>query len=96
MDASDMVVEWGRPDLIPGFIHVWRNNKEILDVKQPSYVGRTSLFINKVKHGDVSLKISKVKLSDEGTYQCLIPSLGQVSFVRLIVGKWIYTVRYIL
>ncbi|XP_033182681.1 butyrophilin subfamily 2 member A2-like isoform X2 [Anabas testudineus] len=85
--VDDMVVEWGRPDLSPGWVHVWRNNKEILDFKQPSYTGRTSLLINKLKHGDVSLKLSRVRVSDEGTYRCFIPALGQESFVELIVGS---------
>uniref|UniRef100_A0AAQ6IQM8 Ig-like domain-containing protein n=1 Tax=Anabas testudineus TaxID=64144 RepID=A0AAQ6IQM8_ANATE len=88
VDATDMIVDWRRPDLSPGFIHMWRNNKEILkDFKQPSYTGRTSLLINKLKHGDVSLKLSRVRLSDEGTYRCFIPALGEESFVELIVGS---------
>ncbi|XP_041841804.1 butyrophilin subfamily 1 member A1-like [Melanotaenia boesemani] len=86
-DASYLVLEWGRPDLTPGFIHVWRENKEDDRDKQPSYVGRTFLSRDKLKHGDVSLTVSRVTLSDEGTYRCLIPQLGEASFVHLTVGS---------
>ncbi|KAK2863314.1 hypothetical protein Q5P01_002847 [Channa striata] len=87
MDAPDRVLEWARPDLSPGFIHVWEKNKEIVALKQLSYMGRTSLLIEKLEHRDVSLKLSKVTLSDEGVYRCLIPARGQETFVRLIVGS---------
>lgn len=91
MNASGMRLEWVRPDLSPGFIYVRANSQEYVVHKQPSYRGRTSVFIDKLKLGDVSLKLSKVKPSDEGTYICLVPSLGRAAFIELVVGKWIYT-----
>ncbi|XP_075948400.1 myelin-oligodendrocyte glycoprotein-like [Anarhichas minor] len=84
MNASDMRLEWARPDLSPGFIHVRANRQEYVAHKQPSFRGRT--FINKLQHGDVSLKLSKVRVSDEGTYRCLVPSLGPPAFIMLVVG----------
>ncbi|XP_067380500.1 butyrophilin subfamily 2 member A2-like isoform X1 [Channa argus] len=87
VDATDLVVEWARPDLSPGFVYVWKNNEENPTFKQTSYTGRTSLFVEKLKHGEVSLKLSKVTLSDEGLYRCRLPTVGQESFVRLIVGS---------
>ncbi|XP_039466411.1 butyrophilin-like protein 2 [Oreochromis aureus] len=87
VDVSDLQLEWARTDLIPGFIYVWEKNKENVGMKQPSYVGRTSLSSDKLKHGDVSLTLSKVQLSDEGLYRCFIPQLGQRSYVHLIVGS---------
>ncbi|KAL7375585.1 hypothetical protein ABVT39_020282 [Epinephelus coioides] len=85
-DASDMKLEWARPDLNPRFIHVRANRQEYKIHKQPSYKGRTSVSNDKLKHGDVSLTLSKVKVSDEGMYRCLIPSLNQAAFIQLIVG----------
>ncbi|XP_078020860.1 butyrophilin subfamily 2 member A1-like [Epinephelus lanceolatus] len=85
-DASDMKLEWARPDLNPRFIHVRANRQEYVIHKQPSYKGRTSVSNDKLKHGDVSLTLSKVKVSDEGLYRCLIPSLNQAAFIQLIVG----------
>ncbi|XP_037615098.1 butyrophilin subfamily 1 member A1-like [Sebastes umbrosus] len=84
-DASDMRLEWARPDLSPGFIHVMAAGREHVDDKQPSYRGRTSIFVDKLKHGDVSLNLSEVKVSDEGTYRCLAPSLGRATFIKLVV-----------
>ncbi|GAA6236304.1 butyrophilin-like protein 10, partial [Lates japonicus] len=64
-DASEMTVEWTRPDLEPRFVHVWRSGVELENKKHPSYVGRTSLSINRLKCGDISLTLPRVKLSDE-------------------------------
>ncbi|XP_078137881.1 butyrophilin-like protein 2 [Centroberyx gerrardi] len=86
MDAAAMTLEWARPDLDPRFVHVRRDGRELVSYKNPSYEGRTSLFIDKLKHGDISLKLSKVKLSDEGRYRCFIPSLERDSIVQLVVG----------
>ncbi|TDG99390.1 hypothetical protein EPR50_G00193830 [Perca flavescens] len=36
--------------------------------------------------GNISLKLSKVKLADRGTYRCFIPGLDRQSFVQLHVG----------
>lgn len=89
VDASQLQLEWARTHLTPGFIYMWEKNKENVDDKQPSYVGRTSLSFYKPEHGNISLTLSKVQLSDQGPYRCLIPKLGQRSHVHLIVGKWI-------
>uniref|UniRef100_A0A3B4TFR1 Butyrophilin subfamily 3 member A2-like n=2 Tax=Seriola dumerili TaxID=41447 RepID=A0A3B4TFR1_SERDU len=86
VDASSMTVEWTRPDLSPRFVHVWRDGVELENKKHPSYVGRTSVSVNKLKLGDVSLKLSRVKLSDEGTYRCFVPTLNRESTVTLVVG----------
>uniref|UniRef100_UPI003AAED55B butyrophilin subfamily 1 member A1-like n=2 Tax=Centroberyx gerrardi TaxID=166262 RepID=UPI003AAED55B len=85
-DAAAMTIEWLRPDLDPIFVHVRHHGQEILINKHLSYEGRTSLFIDKLKHGDISLKLSKVKLSDEGKYRCFIPSLDRQSIIELVVG----------
>ncbi|XP_022625970.1 myelin-oligodendrocyte glycoprotein-like, partial [Seriola dumerili] len=85
VDASSMTVEWTRPDLSPRFVHVWRDGVELENKKHPSYVGRTSVSVNKLKLGDVSLKLSRVKLSDEGTYRCFVPTLNRESTVTLVV-----------
>uniref|UniRef100_A0A667Z2L8 Ig-like domain-containing protein n=1 Tax=Myripristis murdjan TaxID=586833 RepID=A0A667Z2L8_9TELE len=87
MDAVAMTVEWARPDLKPKFIYVWRDGVGLLVDQNPSYKDRTSLFINKLNHGDVSLKLSEVKLSDEGRYRCFIPSIRRETFIQLNVGE---------
>uniref|UniRef100_A0A3P9AYV4 Ig-like domain-containing protein n=1 Tax=Maylandia zebra TaxID=106582 RepID=A0A3P9AYV4_9CICH len=86
MDALDMAVEWARPDLNPRFVLVWRDSVELESKKHPSYTNRTSLFTDELKNGNMSLKISKVKLSDEGTYRCFVPELNKDTTVQLVVG----------
>ncbi|XP_073331763.1 butyrophilin subfamily 3 member A3-like [Pagrus major] len=86
VDASDMTVEWTRPDLNPRFVHVWRDGVELESKKHPSYNGRTSVSVNKLRCGDISLKLSKARLSDSGKYRCFIPTLGRESTVQLVVG----------
>uniref|UniRef100_A0A667ZMQ6 Immunoglobulin V-set domain-containing protein n=1 Tax=Myripristis murdjan TaxID=586833 RepID=A0A667ZMQ6_9TELE len=87
VDAVGMTVEWTRPDLKPRFVHMWRDGWELVYKKHPFYEGRTSLFMDKLEHGDVSLQLSKVKLSDEGKYRCFILPLGRETTVQLVVGK---------
>ncbi|XP_074495673.1 uncharacterized protein LOC141770001, partial [Sebastes fasciatus] len=86
LNAVDMTVEWARPDLDPRFVLVWRDGKELESKKHPSYRGRTSLSTEGLKLGDVSLKLSTVEISDEGTYRCFFPELDRALTVQLLVG----------
>lgn len=88
--ASDVInemLEWSRPDLNPRFVHVRRSGEDRHVDQNPSYKGRTSVFIDRLKQGDASLKLFRVKFSDEGTYKCFIPGLQTQSTVQLVVGK---------
>jgi len=89
VNVTDKTVEWTRPDLNPRFVYVWRDGVELEMKKHQSYVGRTSVSITKLKHGDISLKLCKVKISDKGKYRCFIPTLSRESTVELVVGEWI-------
>ncbi|XP_065326275.1 butyrophilin subfamily 2 member A2-like [Pelmatolapia mariae] len=86
VNAADMTVEWTRSDLTPRFVHVWRDGVELVNKKNEAYMERTSLPINNLKLGDISLKLSKVKLSDRGSYKCFIPALSGQASVDLVVG----------
>ncbi|XP_051799868.1 butyrophilin subfamily 2 member A2-like isoform X2 [Acanthochromis polyacanthus] len=92
VDASDMSIEWSREDLDPSYVYVWWDKEELESSKHLDYKGRTSLLFNKLEFGDISLKLSKVKLSDEGKYRCFIPTLGRGSTVELVVGIDPFTV----
>ncbi|CAJ1048253.1 butyrophilin subfamily 3 member A2-like [Xyrichtys novacula] len=85
-NASDLTVEWRRPDLNPRFVYVWRDGVELGSKKHGSYIERTSVSIRNLKHGDVSLKLQGVRLFDEGTYGCFIPTLNREVPVKLLVG----------
>uniref|UniRef100_A0A3Q2VN18 Ig-like domain-containing protein n=1 Tax=Haplochromis burtoni TaxID=8153 RepID=A0A3Q2VN18_HAPBU len=86
-DVTAEILEWTRSDLNPRFVHVWRSGQDLVNTRNPSYRGRSSLFINELKRGNISLKLSRVKLSDGGTYECSIPLMEKKSFVKLVVGK---------
>ncbi|XP_047454541.1 butyrophilin subfamily 3 member A2-like, partial [Mugil cephalus] len=83
VDVSEATLEWKRSDL---YILVWRNGADLTMQKDPSYRGRTSLFPDELKHGNISLKLSDVKLSDKGTYRCYIVEMNREMFVELVVA----------
>ncbi|XP_049922570.1 lamin-A-like isoform X1 [Epinephelus moara] len=85
-DVTDLTLEWTRPDLNPRFVYVWRSEQELVSKKHKSFEGRTSLFVDELKFGNVSLRLSKVKLSDRGTYRCFIPTLARHTVVQVVVG----------
>ncbi|KAL7374710.1 hypothetical protein ABVT39_005923 [Epinephelus coioides] len=86
MDAVSMTMEWARLDLNPRFVHVWHDGQELLSDQNKAYKGRVSLSVDKLKHGDISLNLSKVRISDNGKYRCYIPKLKKEYFVELLVG----------
>ncbi|XP_062301378.1 CD276 antigen homolog [Scomber scombrus] len=85
-DVANMTLEWKSSDLDSRLVYVWRAGQDMTHLKHPSYKERTSLSIDGLKQGNISLKLSKVKLSDGGKYKCHIPKLNKESFVELIVG----------
>ncbi|XP_042368692.1 butyrophilin subfamily 1 member A1-like [Plectropomus leopardus] len=84
-DVFDEMMEWSRSELKPRFVHVRRSGEDLLANQNPSYQGRTSVSVDRLKQGDASLTLSKVKLSDEGKYRCFIPRLNAESSVQLVV-----------
>ncbi|CAI5661071.1 unnamed protein product [Oreochromis niloticus] len=61
--------------------------QDLISVKNPSYIGRSSLFTDELKHGNISLKLSKVKPADEGRYRCYIPAKDEEAFIDLVVAS---------
>ncbi|KAK2899566.1 hypothetical protein Q8A73_012695 [Channa argus] len=86
VDVATKTLEWTRPDLDPRYVYVQRSSQDYVDMKNPSYKGRTSLFTDELKRGNISLKLSNVKLADEGKYRCYIPDRNEESFIDLVVG----------
>uniref|UniRef100_A0A4W6D4Y1 Ig-like domain-containing protein n=1 Tax=Lates calcarifer TaxID=8187 RepID=A0A4W6D4Y1_LATCA len=85
--AASWTVEWTKPGLDPEFVHVHEDGRLLHEIQNPSYYYRTRLFVDELEHGNVSMKIFEVKLSDEGTYRCSLPVVQEEVFVQLIVGK---------
>ncbi|XP_047454515.1 butyrophilin subfamily 3 member A2-like, partial [Mugil cephalus] len=86
-DVTTSTVEWSRSDLKPRFVHVLRVGQELMNIKNPSYNGRTLVLVEELKHGNISLKLSEVKPGDEGTYRCFIPEKTEEAFVELVVAS---------
>ncbi|XP_030609986.1 myelin-oligodendrocyte glycoprotein-like [Archocentrus centrarchus] len=96
-NVAELTVEWSKPDLRPDpndrlsrveYVHLYRDAREVPDMKLPSYIGRTELFTDGLREGNISLRITNVTLEDEGRYRCFIPKLKsqtKSSVVRLIV-----------
>ncbi|KAL7374797.1 hypothetical protein ABVT39_007355 [Epinephelus coioides] len=87
MDAVSMTLEWSRLDLNPKFVHVRRDGEAVPAEQNPAYTGRTSVSTENLKHGDLSLKLSTVELSDSGTYRCYVPEVNKTSVISLSVGQ---------
>uniref|UniRef100_A0A8C7FG80 Ig-like domain-containing protein n=1 Tax=Oncorhynchus kisutch TaxID=8019 RepID=A0A8C7FG80_ONCKI len=87
--AEDMAVEWTGLKLKTRNVHLYRQGRDSNEDQFPSYRGRTSMFHEELKNGIVSLKLTRVTLSDAGSYRCFIPTLtSQVkeTTVQLFVG----------
>lgn len=65
-------VEWSKEGLDPNVVFLYRDGCETFEMKNQAFEFRTSLFLREVKNGNVSLRISDVRPSDAGTFQCLI------------------------
>nr|XP_015832236.2 selection and upkeep of intraepithelial T-cells protein 1 [Nothobranchius furzeri] len=73
ISATDDIqtVEWSKTDLQPVVVFLYRDGCETFEMKDLDFAYRTSLIMREMKNGNVSLRISNVKLSDAGTYRCL-------------------------
>uniref|UniRef100_A0A3P9MY46 Ig-like domain-containing protein n=1 Tax=Poecilia reticulata TaxID=8081 RepID=A0A3P9MY46_POERE len=65
-------VEWSKEDLDSDIVFLYRDGYETFEMKNLAFEFRTSLFMREVKNGNFSLRISNLKPSDSGIYQCLI------------------------
>uniref|UniRef100_A0A3B3V831 Ig-like domain-containing protein n=1 Tax=Poecilia latipinna TaxID=48699 RepID=A0A3B3V831_9TELE len=85
-DASQMTVEWGRPDLKPRFVFVSLEGQEYSVDQNEAFRGRSSIIPENLKNGDVSLKLSDVRISDNGRYRCYLPREKKEYFTELVVA----------
>uniref|UniRef100_A0AAV2KLT4 Ig-like domain-containing protein n=1 Tax=Knipowitschia caucasica TaxID=637954 RepID=A0AAV2KLT4_KNICA len=86
-DLREQVVEWARLDLTPPYVHIRRDGLDLLMNQNPLYLARTALSENRLQKGDLSLSLSRVKLSDEWTYRCFLPRTNTEAQVTLRVEQ---------
>ncbi|MEQ2243431.1 hypothetical protein ILYODFUR_007024 [Ilyodon furcidens] len=67
-------VEWSKvvEGQKPAIVFLYRHGCETFAMKDPDFEYRSSLIMRELQNGNFSLRISNVKLSDTGTYQCLM------------------------
>ncbi|XP_066033167.1 V-set domain containing T-cell activation inhibitor 1-like isoform X2 [Chamaea fasciata] len=52
-------------------VHFFQNGQDSLEGQDKKFHGRTSLFPDQMKYGNLSLKISNVQLQDDAEYSCI-------------------------
>ncbi|KAF5902791.1 butyrophilin subfamily 1 member A1-like, partial [Clarias magur] len=70
--AVDMTVEWFRPYVEDSLVHLYKNHENINENQAQAYRGRTSVFKEELQKGNISLKLSAIRVSDEGEYKCFV------------------------
>ncbi|XP_029939144.1 CD276 antigen-like [Salarias fasciatus] len=82
-DLTFYTVEWSRrdgPDQVD-YIHIYRRG-----IQEATGPTRTSLFLDQLAQGNISLAVLNVTLADGGTYCCTVPRLsGTSASVELVV-----------
>ena len=86
-DMERGIVEWNRPDLKPQFVLLYRTGRYLNAEQNLLYKDRASLFDTELSRGNISLRLSRVRLSDEGNYTCFAPELRSSTKIQLLVGK---------
>ncbi|XP_076581124.1 butyrophilin subfamily 3 member A2-like [Chaetodon auriga] len=76
-DVHNLTVEWRCSETL---VHIYRHEGDGADLQGENYKGRTSLFLEEMTRGNISLKLTNVSERDAGKYTCHIPEL--VSQVR--------------
>uniref|UniRef100_A0A3B4D4W8 Ig-like domain-containing protein n=1 Tax=Pygocentrus nattereri TaxID=42514 RepID=A0A3B4D4W8_PYGNA len=90
LSAVDMNITWTRSDLGDALVHFYENHRDVNTRQIPHYRGRTAVFTEELQNGNVSLRLTDVKLPDEGGYKCRVESRsweGEVSFNLRVEGK---------
>uniref|UniRef100_A0A668UPV6 Ig-like domain-containing protein n=1 Tax=Oreochromis aureus TaxID=47969 RepID=A0A668UPV6_OREAU len=89
-DSTDFpTAEWSKEGLNPDVVFLYRDGCETYEIKNPVFEYRTSLIMKELKDGNISLRISNVKMSDAGKYKCLKlwkNAPREVTVVKLVVG----------
>jgi len=86
ISVVDMRVEWFRLDLKDSqLVHLYEDHEDRNTSQIQSYRGRTKLVHQELQRGNASLKLSTVRVSDEGSYKCFIQSKSRYDDVTVDV-----------
>ncbi|XP_015259566.1 PREDICTED: putative selection and upkeep of intraepithelial T-cells protein 1 homolog [Cyprinodon variegatus] len=91
--SSDIqTVEWSKEveGQMPAIVFLYRDGCETFEMKDSDFEYRTSLIMRQLQKGNFSLRIANVKLSDTGTFHCLLiwkNKTKEESIVELVVAS---------
>ncbi|KAJ3581119.1 hypothetical protein NHX12_017026, partial [Muraenolepis orangiensis] len=84
-DISEEIVEWFRADLKSDLVHLHEDRRTFYKLQNPAYRGRTVLLEEDLERGIISLRLSRVRLADEGNYTCQFSPVYNQYTVQLLV-----------
>ncbi|NWJ00929.1 PD1L1 protein, partial [Crypturellus undulatus] len=68
LDLSDSKIYWQKGSVL---VHFFHNGVDSLGYQDMNYHGRTSIFLDEMKHGNFSLQLSNVRTDDTAVYTCI-------------------------
>ncbi|XP_062454563.1 butyrophilin subfamily 1 member A1-like isoform X2 [Rhea pennata] len=71
LNAENMEVRWFR-SRFSVYVHLYHGGQDHYSSQMPEYQERTEFLKEGISFGNVSLRILRVRLTDEGQYQCLV------------------------
>ncbi|KAF3836425.1 hypothetical protein F7725_028983, partial [Dissostichus mawsoni] len=77
---DDVVIQWIQVSTRNASVHAFYHNQDHFERQDPRFKGRTALFRDQIFRGNVSLKLERVEIPDEGTYRCYTSIEGGSSY----------------
>ncbi|XP_034566216.1 butyrophilin subfamily 1 member A1-like isoform X2 [Notolabrus celidotus] len=85
-NIENMVFDWKKDDQKEVFFYdKGKHYNKGRTGQDEHFKGRVFHFEDELKHGNASIKVTKTKMADNGSYTCIFPN-KQISYIQLFVG----------